>query len=166
MRVKRTLLLNSTYEPLGFLSEVKVIKLLFKNKVEILDSWDNSPLFINQAIINFPSTLKLNYFVNKRITKVNFARKLVYYRDEYTCQFCSKVMSNKTATIDHLIPKCKGGPSSFLNCVTSCYFCNVKKGNRKLEETELKLLRQPYIPIRYQYYNNDIWYDKWKEYLK
>jgi 5-methylcytosine-specific restriction endonuclease McrA len=73
----------------------------------------------------------------------------VFKRDNYTCLYCSKLLSTKQITLDHIIPRSKGGVSSFENCATACTDCNTKKGAKMLEEIGMRLAKKPETPEGY-----------------
>ena len=131
--MKRVLLLNQTYEALGLISEKKACKLLYKDKVDVLNFWeDDVHIKINNKKINIPATIILKYLVKKNTTRftINFSRRAVFERDNYDCCYCGKKLNKNQATIDHVIPKSKNGPTTFTNCVTSCKVCNLFKSNK------------------------------------
>ncbi|NBO36560.1 HNH endonuclease, partial [bacterium] len=73
-------------------------------------------------------------------------RKNVFKRDNYVCQYCGIDLCDKTATIDHILPKSKGGGSTWVNMVTSCKDCNLAKGNKTLKEAKMNLRTKPKEP--------------------
>jgi hypothetical protein len=164
---KKVLLLNSTYEVLNFITEKKALKLFVKGKVDIISTWSDIEFLFQKEIIKFPATLRLKYFVKKRYTQLIFSRKSVFKRDRYCCQYCGKYLKSGQITMDHVIPKSAGGQSTFSNCVTSCYGCNSKKGNKTPEQAEMTLLTYPTIPLGYIHYvsEQDHWHDDWNVYL-
>ena len=142
----RALLLNSTYQPISFISERKVMKMVVKEKVEILSNWDD---FIHwgSGKIRAPAIIKLNYYVKWIPKRSRFSRFGIFKRDKNTCQYCGKVFKPIDLTIDHVIPKSVGGKLCWTNCVASCFPCNNKKGNHTLEQVGMKLLKTPIVPI-------------------
>jgi 5-methylcytosine-specific restriction endonuclease McrA len=78
--------------------------------------------------------------------KLRFSRQNIFKRDNYTCQYCSSKNNRKELTIDHIIPKSKGGPTNWTNITTACFKCNIKKANRTPQEANIKLLSQPTAP--------------------
>lgn len=165
---RKVLLLNGNYDVLDFLNERKAIKLLFKDKVEILSEWPNVIIFFSSGSINFPAILKLKYIVKRRFRPLIFSRNMVFKRDKYCCQYCGKYLTGNQATMDHIVPKSKGGTSSFANCITACYHCNNKKGNRTLEEAQMKPLSIPTIPVMHLCYlsNDDKWHQEWNSFIR
>lgn len=81
-----------------------------------------------------------------RRDKMAYSRRNCMKRDSHTCQYCGKQPTSEKLTIDHVFPQCRGGKSSWLNCVASCLPCNFKKADRTLEESGMKLRNKPYEP--------------------
>ena len=167
----KVLLLSPNYEALNFINFKKAIKLICNNKVEIISTWNiNFKLNINNIIYDYPSILKLNKLTKKNTSKdIIFNRSNLVRRDKYRCQYCNKFLYNREITIDHIIPKSLGGENSFLNCVISCHKCNNTKGNKTLDQCNLKLLRKPFIPTYFKFEPNLKSYDNvhsdWNTYI-
>lgn len=81
---------------------------------------------------------------NKR--EVKFSRKNIFERDNYTCQYCGRRLPTKELTIDHVLPRSRGGKSVWKNVVLACYSCNRRKDNKTPEEARMKLLKTPERP--------------------
>jgi 5-methylcytosine-specific restriction endonuclease McrA len=163
----QALLLNHNYEVLCFVTERKAIRLLLKDKADPLHVWDDYFVYLKKKI-NYPSVLRLRYLVRKPPHKpLGFSRRAVLKRDEYLCQYCGCELYGENMTIDHIIPRSLGGPSSFMNCVASCSKCNRRKGSRTLEQTGMILRSQPFIPSlgTMQRIDNKIWHNDWRFYL-
>jgi len=161
--VIKTLLLNYNYQIIAFIDEKRAIRLLFKNKAEVISNWIGRKINSINGFIEHPATLKMKYLVNLRPTKLTFSRKLVLRRDEYTCCYCNKKYKYNNLTIDHIIPKSCGGENSFINCVTACIPCNMKKRNRTPEQAGMVLKIKPKIPDKFLcYFPGDAeWHDDW-----
>lgn len=124
------LVLNSSYEPINLTNWRRAIVLLIKNKAQVLSS----------RVIRLFNYVKLPMCT----MRVNLpTRTLIYKRDDNICQYCG---ATSHLTIDHIIPRSKGGLDTWENLVTACYPCNTKKGDRFLIETNLKLSKQPKAP--------------------
>ena len=78
--------------------------------------------------------------------EVKFTRHNVFLRDDFTCQYCKKVFVEKDLNLDHVIPRDKGGKTTWENIVTSCIRCNTRKGNKLVHEINMRLLREPKRP--------------------
>jgi 5-methylcytosine-specific restriction endonuclease McrA len=145
--MKTTLLLTSSYEPMHVISWREAVKLFFLEKAEILETYEDN-LRGPSVSMKIPSVMRLvrNFKKKKVIDTVKFSRTRVYTRDKYTCQYCCKTGSFKEFTFDHVLPKSRGGKTSWDNIVTSCKSCNTKKRDRTPEEAGMQLLRQPKRP--------------------
>lgn len=137
---KRVLLLNASYEPLNICSFRRAIVLLIKNKAEALEHTDK---YITKNIL-WPTVIRLRYYVKIPCKEVSLTRQNVLHRDNYTCQYCGVARQN--LTIDHIIPKSKGGTDDWTNIVTACNKCNTKKGDRTPNEAGINLLKIPRRP--------------------
>ena len=115
--VKKVLLLNSSYEPLNILNAKKAIIMMLLEKVEYVEKTN---IFINSvnSKLLLPSIVKLKsyFYIKKR--KLSLTRKNIFMRDNNICQYCNK--KNSQLTIDHVIPKYKGGYDSWENLVSAC----------------------------------------------
>lgn len=168
MTAPRTLLLNNTCEIIAFITERKAIRLVYKGKVDVVSVWQEIKLKFTNGFMQLPAILKMKYYVHRKFGKVVFSRLNVLKRDKYHCQYCQKSMTASEAEIDHVLPKRLGGKSSFENCVAACRGCNGRKGSRKLEDTELKLIRQPTAPVGALHYVSraDGWHETWENFLE
>jgi len=166
---KKTLLLNASYEVLNFIPERKVFKLLCKDKVEVVSTWDDVILFGQNNKIKHPSILKLKKLVRRNYFNSNFSRKALIKRDKFSCQYCNIKLTASEITIDHVLPKSQGGKTSFLNCVVCCHDCNNKKADRTPEEAKMVLLKKPTHPSFNEHYNvadpQKYWHDDWSMFL-
>lgn len=166
---KKILLLNSSYEPITFINERKTISLLLREKAEPISFWEDEKLGLPKSEY-LPSVVRLNKWYSISRNPGIFSRKIVFSRDNWTCQFCNLRLEQNDVTIDHIIPKSKGGPSNWINCVTACKTCNAKKGNKSLEKCGLKLKCLPKPPRAYHFgiVKNDKneWHQDWEHYIK
>ena len=161
---KKVLLLNQSYQPLMTLGAKRAIVLSFTEKVEVLERYTDKVRSINLSIF-MPSVIRLKDYVSFNNKKIPLNRKNILKRDNNICQYCD----SKTTfmTIDHIIPKDKGGRDLWENLVTACVPCNTKKGNKLLKDTNMKLKKTPKSPsflfnIQKDLSNSQ---DSWKPYL-
>lgn len=137
-----TLVLNSCYEPINVVSAQRAMTLLAKGVAVVQEP---SKHFIHTAKLRFqlPSVIRLiNYrYVPRRSRSVS--RGQILLRDLYCCQYCLKRPSNDKLTLDHVLPKSRGGGMSWSNIVTSCIDCNNRKADRTPEEANMHLYRKP-----------------------
>lgn len=143
----RTLVLNAGYEPILMVSWKRAICLVLSEKAEIVAEYDRVVRSVT-ARFQLPSVVRLHRYVRtvRRFGLVPCSRKNVFIRDNYQCQYCGTQCNQKTATIDHVVPRSKGGKTNWKNVVCCCDQCNRKKGNRLLAETNYVLLKKPRQP--------------------
>jgi hypothetical protein len=162
-----TLLLNSTYESIAFISERKVMKLLAKDKIEVLSYWEDKIRWGSGYSLH-PAVVRLKHHVRWIPKRVRFNRAGVFRRDQFICQYCGKFLTSTKLTLDHVLPRAQGGESSWKNCVTSCFDCNNRKGDRTPDQARMRLLNKPAVPelsIRNEYYAMKRQHSEWKAYL-
>lgn len=142
----RTLLLNSSYEPMRIVSWQKALMLWFQGKVEVLEYHS---VFARSARSShqLPSILRLKTYVRQRRQGgIRFSRENVYIRDDYTCQYCHEVYPVRQLTLDHVVPASKMGQKTWTNVVTACRECNQKKAARTPEQAQMPLRSTPAAP--------------------
>jgi hypothetical protein len=160
----KTLLLNSDYQPLAFIPDKRAIKLLLKeDKVDVISLWTDVKYFHSSGFIELPAVLKLKNKIVRNFIKMVFSRSAVFKRDNYGCQYCRKSLTSTQVTIDHIIPKSRGGSNTFENCVAACHDCNEKKGSRLPHEIGMRLVKQPETPAGYLVVSpqQENWHSSW-----
>ena len=158
------LVLNQDYQPLSICSVQRSMKLLFLEKAELLHDDPERELNTTQRSFQFPSVIRLRSYIRIPYSKVVLSSRNILRRDQFICQYCGK---KSDLTIDHVIPKSRGGKDTWENLTTACEKCNVKKGNRTPEEASMKLSTKPYRPVPITFfrdYNGSV-QDPWKPYL-
>lgn len=137
------LLLNANYEPLNVCSTRRAIGLVFKGKADLLL---NGRGFIHTVRQDYPrpSVIRLGYMVKRPRPRVRLSKREVFRRDGHTCQYCG--LDGRRLTLDHVIPRHRGGDHGWTNLVTACSACNLKKGGRTLQAAHMSLLRPPHEP--------------------
>jgi 5-methylcytosine-specific restriction endonuclease McrA len=161
------LVLNQSYEPLNICRVRRAVVLLYQNKADMLE---NGSGFIHSVNCEFPvpsvirlaSMVKRPYRFDRKLTRLE-----VFRRDRYTCQYCGK--ETRQLTLDHIIPRYRGGQHTWENVVSACVPCNRRKAGRTPQEARMKLIRQPsrprgnglfYIPAYYPHIRSE-----WQKYL-
>lgn len=139
----QVLVLNQNYEPMLVTNAKKAVILVLSEKAEIIE--ENSKIIRSiRMSIPLPSIVRLLRFIHVPRKRVVLSRKNVIKRDHQTCQYCGTKLG--PFTVDHVIPKHRGGPDSWENLVCACVRCNTRKGGRSLEQTNMRLLREPRKP--------------------
>lgn len=144
--MESVLVLNVTYEPLSVVSMRRAVVLLLKEKAEILEAAERQ---IRSASLTLPIPLVIRLVYYVRVPHrvfVPFSRKTVMMRDNYTCQYCGAQPARSELTLDHVLPKVRGGLNTWDNVVCACKVCNNRKGSRTPEEANMTLLSKPERP--------------------
>ena len=134
------LVLNQDFTPLTVCSVQRAFMLIFLNKAELLNEVTDKKLRSVTQSFPFPSVIKINRYINMPYKGVVMTRHNIFKRDGNQCQYCG---TNKDLTLDHLIPRSKGGKSSWTNLVTACKKCNARKGDYSPEQVGMKLKKHP-----------------------
>jgi 5-methylcytosine-specific restriction endonuclease McrA len=136
------LVLNASYEPINICAARRALVLILKG---VAAAEEHAPGLLSSRRVAFPLPSVIRLLEYRRIPHQSRAlsRKNIMMRDKYTCQYCHKVLNSAELTLDHVIPRSRGGETSWENLVASCNPCNNRKGNRTPEEANLKLLRPP-----------------------
>jgi 5-methylcytosine-specific restriction endonuclease McrA len=93
-----------------------------------------------------PEVILLVDYDKLPVRKAKFSRRTIHKRDDFICQYCGKEVPSTEISIDHVMPRSRGGLTIWTNCVSSCQKCNRKKGDKTLKEAGMKLLREPKKP--------------------
>jgi 5-methylcytosine-specific restriction endonuclease McrA len=141
--VHQVLVLNASFEPLNVCSVRRAHVLVFKGKAELVEEL-GKPLRSASGTFPWPHVIRLLSYVRvPRAVKRKISRKALFARDGHRCVYCG---SSGRLTLDHVVPRSRGGDSVWENVVTSCAPCNLRKGNRLPEEVEMRLLVKPRAP--------------------
>ncbi len=138
----RALVLNATYEPIGVVATRRAIVLSLTDKVDVLATGEK--VFGSEHLqIPAPEVVRLRYYVkvpHERRAPLN--RRTVFVRDDHSCQYCGR----KAESLDHVVPRSRGGAHTWTNVVACCRSCNTSKGDRMLSDTGMRLRRRPAAP--------------------
>ena len=140
----RVLVLNATHEPINVCSVRRAVVLVLKQKAEVLEQGVAS-LHSETATMARPVVIRLATYVHipRDAHRRKITRRAVFARDDWTCQYCG---SRTNLTVDHVVPRSKGGRTVWDNIVTSCYPCNTRKGQRTPKEAGMRMHFQPHRP--------------------
>jgi 5-methylcytosine-specific restriction endonuclease McrA len=136
----KVLVLNASFEPLNITSWRRAVVLLLKGKAEQLE---HNGKFLYKDF-PLPSVIRLRQYVRVPYKEIPLTRRNILERDRNTCQYCDR--KGDQLTLDHVIPRSRGGGDTWENLVAACVRCNVKKGNRTPKEAGMVLLFQPRRP--------------------
>src|SRR6201982_2227359 len=136
------LVLNAIYEPINVTAVRRAMVLLLKGVAQA-EEMHNAEVHSAANANRVPSVIRLLAYRHIPQQSRALSRKNILLRDRNTCQFCGKVFASSELTLDHVLPRSRGGRSSWENLVACCYHCNNAKGDRTPEEAGLKLARRP-----------------------
>jgi 5-methylcytosine-specific restriction endonuclease McrA len=135
--VRRALVLNASYEPLSIVSSRRAVCLLLDEKAELIEA-DGEVMHSVSIEVPVPVVVRLRYMVKgPRRTVATVSRRAVFARDEYQCQYCG----SRADSIDHVIPRSRGGLHAWENLAAACRPCNTRKRDRTPDEAGMRLLR-------------------------
>ena len=143
---RKTLLLSANYMPVQVLHWQEAVKLRYEGNADVLVEYDDE---IRGASVTWkwPAVMRLKR--DKRRNKsrqVRFSRSGVYIRDGFRCQYCGQRFRYDELTLDHVVPRCKGGQTTFANCVSACKKCNGDKGDKSCDQWGKWPLKKPVVP--------------------
>jgi len=159
------LVLNGNYEPLNVCTTKRAMGLILAEKAMVVE---NGRGFVHTVSCSYerPSVIRLYYVVRRPRPRVRLSKREVLRRDGHRCQYCGRQISQ--LTIDHIVPRSRGGGHSWENLVAACPQCNRRKGRRTLTEARMALLHQPIEPrptARYLFGRYDAGDGAWAKYL-
>ena len=160
------LVLNQNYEPLNICRARRAVLLIYRGKAEMLE---NGSGFIHSSSFTFPlpSVIRIVYMIKRPRLQRKLTRLEIFNRDKYTCQYCGK--ETRQLTLDHVVPRYKGGEQTWENVVSACVACNRHKAGKTPEQAGMRLLCHPspprgnisfYIPYHYRQTRSE-----WQKYL-
>jgi 5-methylcytosine-specific restriction endonuclease McrA len=165
------LVLNKSWMAIATTTHMRAFSLVYREHARIVDAtsfelhtWDSWVSAHSKALgdgepcheagwirtprmkIRLPSVITLATYGGVPARSLPFSRRSLYKRDGHACQYCGLNPGTRNLTIDHVMPRSRGGQTDWLNCVVACVQCNVRKGNRTPEESGSPLRRAPYRP--------------------
>ena len=136
------LVLNATFEPINVTAVRRALVLMLKGVAQAEET-NNHEVHSTRNKIQVPSVIRLLSYRHIPQQSRALSRKNILLRDRNTCQFCARAFPTSELTLDHVLPRSRGGRSTWENLVACCYACNNRKGDRTPEEAGLKLQRRP-----------------------
>jgi 5-methylcytosine-specific restriction endonuclease McrA len=133
----QVLLLNQSYEPLNVCTVRRAVVLLGKGKAELLEN-GRGEIKTPSAYVPIPSVIRMLYLIRRPVLPRRLSRKEVFLRDKYTCRYCGSETGH--LTLDHVLPRHRGGTYSWENVVSACVSCNHRKAGGTPEEAGIKLI--------------------------
>lgn len=178
-----TLVLNRNWQPVGVASVARSLTLVAAERARIVDpvdfqlyTWadwaklipqDDEPFVQSVTFrIRVPEVITLTEYDRVPTNAVTFSRRNIYKRDHYMCQYCSVQPGSEDLTIDHVLPRSRGGTSTWENCVLACLDCNKRKADRTPTEAHMPLRKVPVRPKwKPLYARHDVKIESWSKFL-
>ena len=166
-----TLVLNKNWQPVHVTTAHRAVVMLWSESAQVVCpdtyqqySWEEwillppapGALIIRTGKLKFgvPDAVRLENYSGMPLKQVTFNRQNLFKRDHHTCSYCNVQPGHGGLTIDHVVPRSRGGANSWTNCVAACYHCNTKKADKTLDEARMKLRRPPTRPDWKPFYSS------------
>ena len=133
-----TLKLDAAWNPIEIIDSHKGFKMCYSGRANMVSEYSE--------FYPFPAVIVLKNYVRSRFMTYSCNRKNVIYRDGNVCQYCGGTFSTSDLTMDHVVPKSRGGDKTWTNIVACCKRCNSKKGDRTPQEARMPLIKEPVVP--------------------
>lgn len=165
LRQRHVLVLNKLWTAVNVVTLRKALRMIIAERALVIDptagayatyTWqdwskmrcaDNEESILTALTrIKVPEIILLTDYDNLPGRKVKFSRRMIHKRDNFSCQYCGKQVPTTELTIDHIVPRCQGGLTTWTNCVTCCQTCNSRKAGFTLQHVNMKLQRTPKRP--------------------
>jgi 5-methylcytosine-specific restriction endonuclease McrA len=163
---QRVLVLNASYEPLQLISARRAVVLLLQEKAEMIEAAQQRLRALGRSFV-VPLVIRLTRYIRiPRRLRLPCSRRGVLARDRDTCQYCGIQPGRGQLTVDHVIPRSRGGGTTWDNVVTACRECNHRKGGRTPDEANMLLLSVPRQPqyVAFALLGELERHDVWKKY--
>ncbi len=160
------LVLNANYEPLNICDTRRAIGLIFSGKAEMVAD-GRGYIRTTRASFPRPSVIRLEHIVHRPRPRVKLTKREIFRRDNYTCQYCGRQAQH--LTIDHILPRHRGGQHRWDNLVTACAACNRRKGGHLLAEVNMHLKHQAVEPpatATYLFGRHASENEEWRKYIE
>jgi 5-methylcytosine-specific restriction endonuclease McrA len=147
----RALLINADYQPIRLISWEKAVTLIYESKAELIENYAGRVVRSVSLLFDLPAVIRLIRY-KKVKSRIRFNRYNVLARDNYTCAYCGlrpwkdKYPNYDLLTLDHIVPRSKGGKTTWLNIVTACVACNRMKADKSVKDASLALRYEARVP--------------------
>jgi len=159
------LVLNQNYEPLNVCNVRRALVLVLRGKAEVIESAQGAFRTARMTYV-LPSVIRLIQMIRRPRPKLRLSRREIFTRDGWACVYCGR--STRELTLDHVMPRHRGGPHTWENLVAACKACNHQKAGRTPAEARMALAHQPSVP-RFSIYHGFFQYlsakEEWRKFV-
>lgn len=141
-----TLVLNKSYEPIRVVSWQEAQLMIWNERAEVVEYYEHRTIRTIREELFMPSIIRIMRINKAQRKSPRYSKHNLWIRDNAACQYCGTRVSKKEATLDHVVPVCQGGKTTWENIVIACLSCNHKKGGRSPEQARMPLIQIPYRP--------------------
>jgi len=166
MEAVKTLKLDSSFRPVAVIDAIEALVLCIVGKARVIENYAKEIRSVTESF-KLPAVIVLNRYVKFRFSYISCNRKNILWRDNNQCQYCAAYFAEENLTLDHVLPRSRGGQNIWTNLVAACKKCNQKKGNKTPDESSMRPIRRPMRPrvtVLKNLEKNQI-NPKWKNYL-
>ena len=158
------LVLNQNYQPLNVCNVRRALVLLDREKAELMENGRGYVHTVSQPF-QAPSVIRLYHMVKRPLVRRRLSRRAIFVRDRNTCQYCGT--ESKNLTLDHILPRSRGGKHEWGNVISACKRCNHRKAGRTPSEASMALLNEPTVPRPNPFYmfEQRTLLDEWRPFI-
>jgi 5-methylcytosine-specific restriction endonuclease McrA len=171
----QTLVLNADFRPisvfpLSICTWQEAIKALLMERVQVVSEYEEA-VHSPSCTIKIPSVVALKRYVSSAYQTPAMTRYNILLRDKFICQYCGEIHAPRSLTLDHVVPRCRGGLSSWENLVAACYDCNIEKGDKIPGKDYARPMHPPFRPSCKDLQRNSRivsayhFHESWQDYL-
>ena len=160
----KTLKLDAAYRPIEVISGTDALVMCLIGKARTVETYDKVIRSTSQ-VFKIPAVIVLCRVIKFRFNALHCNRKSIFARDKHICQYCQNSFGDKELTLDHILPKSRGGDKTWTNIVAACKKCNQKKGNKTPDEAGMTLMKAPKKPKNSFFDSRSNIQQIWKDYL-
>ena len=142
----KALKLDSSFRPIDVIDAAEALVLCIIGKASVIENYTREIKTVSKSF-KLPSVIVLKRYVKFRFTTISCNRSNILWRDKNQCQYCGCSSEPNKLTLDHIMPKSRGGKNTWKNLVTACKKCNQKKSNKTLKESKMALIKIPCVPM-------------------
>lgn len=144
MEFNKTLVLDAAWQPINIIDVEQAFSMIYSDRAQALEEHSYGPC----ALFLYPSVIRCKTYVRKKPIDLPASRINIYLRDNYSCQYCGEQNDHKDLTLDHVIPKSRGGQKGWFNLVSCCKPCNQRKRDKTPSEASMELKKKP-APMKF-----------------
>ena len=141
----KALKLDSSFKPIEVIDALEALILCIIGKAKAIETYEEKVNSVKESF-DLPAVIVINRYVKYRMGDGSTTRQNIIWRDRNICKYCAKDFKTSELTVDHILPKSRGGKNTWKNLVAACVPCNQKKGAKTAVEADMHPIRKPFVP--------------------